>query len=154
MKPRTAILILTPCLIIACIIAANMLSSGEGDDPMVVYKSPTCGCCVKWIEHVEARGFEVISHDSNAMRSIKETNGVPQRGYSCHTAIVDGYVIEGHVPAEYIVQLLEEKPEVAGLTVPGMPIGSPGMEGPNPESYIVYAFDSRGAMTEYATVSP
>lgn len=103
---------------------------------------------------MEDAGFNVTAYDRTDMRAVKENNGVPVRGYSCHTAVVDGYVIEGHVPAEYVLSLLESKPEVNGLVVPNMPIGSPGMEGPNPESYVVYAFDNRGAMNEYATVTP
>ena len=153
MKGKTAILILTPCLIGAAILAATLRSPSTGAD-MVVYKSATCGCCVKWIDHMEDAGFNVTAYDRTDMRTVKENNGVPVRGYSCHTAVVDGYVIEGHVPAEYVLSLLESKPEVNGLVVPNMPIGSPGMEGPNPESYVVYAFDNRGAMNEYATVTP
>ncbi|MDE2731643.1 MAG: DUF411 domain-containing protein [Bacteroidota bacterium] len=151
MKARTAILILTPCLVAAGILAASLRPSSA---EMVVYKSATCGCCVKWIEHMEAAGFKVKAYDRTDMGTIKETYGVPHQGYSCHTAIAEGYVIEGHVPAEYVRKLLDDRPDVSGLTVPNMPIGSPGMEGPNPETYQVYSFDSRGVMNEYATVTP
>jgi len=103
---------------------------------------------------MEAAGFKVKAYDRTDMGTIKETYGVPHQGYSCHTAIAEGYVIEGHVPAEYVRKLLDDRPDVSGLTVPNMPIGSPGMEGPNPETYQVYSFDSRGVMNEYATVTP
>ena len=103
---------------------------------------------------MEAAGFSVQSHDREDMRAVKDTYGVPLRGYSCHTAIIEGYVIEGHVPAEFVQQLLDDSPNVKGLAVPNMPIGSPGMEGPNPEAYTVYSFDNRGAMSEYAQVTP
>ena len=119
-----------------------------------VYKTPTCGCCTKWIEHLEANGFRVEAKELPDLRGLKQTNGIPPRLGSCHTAIVEGYVIEGHVPAQDIARLLEERPAVAGLAVPGMPIGSPGMEGPNPERYEVLSFDSGGRTTVFATHGP
>lgn len=97
---------------------------------MQVWKSPTCGCCADWIRHVEATGgFRVVVHDvgNNAARARL---GLPMRLGSCHTALVDGYVIEGHVPVADVQRLLRERPDALGLTVPGMPIGSPGMDGP------------------------
>ena len=94
----------------------------------VVYKSPTCGCCSKWIDHLEKNGFEVEAKDVPDVTPIKRANGVPPGMTACHTAMVGGYFIEGHVPAEDVKRLLEEHPQIAGLTVPGMPVGSPGME--------------------------
>ncbi len=115
-----------------------------------VYKSATCGCCTKWIEHLEAMGFEVEATDTEEVYLVKEEHGVPRQLESCHTALVDGYVIEGHVPGDVIARLLEERPEVAGLAVPGMPIGSPGMEqGDRVDSYDVIAFDASGATRVY-----
>ena len=118
---------------------------------MTVYKSPTCGCCKNWIEHVKASGFAVEVHDLDDLGEIKDEAGVPDRARSCHTAVVDGYAIEGHVPAETIKRLLKERPKVAGLAVPGMPVGSPGMEVPGQASdkYDVMAFDRSGALTVY-----
>ncbi|MET0642832.1 MAG: DUF411 domain-containing protein [Candidatus Binatia bacterium] len=81
---------------------------------------------------------------------MKSKYGVPQRLYSCHTALIDGYVIEGHVPADLIKRILKERPSIVGLAVPGMPVGSPGMEGPNPEPYEVLTFDKQGRTTVYA----
>ncbi len=129
--------------------AATHVAAGELPT-VAVYKSPTCGCCVKWVEHLEAHGFTVVSHDTNELPRVKATTGVPGELASCHTAIVDGYVVEGHVPADLIVRMLEERPEIAGLAVPGMPMGSPGMEGPYKEAYDVLAFQRNGKTEVYA----
>jgi hypothetical protein len=98
---------------------------------VMVHKSPTCGCCVVWVKHLEAAGFSVKTQDSNDMDAIKSRLGVPAGKGSCHTAEVGGYFVEGHVPAADIKRLLAEKPDARGLTVPGMPLGSPGMEVPD-----------------------
>lgn len=95
---------------------------------IVVYKSPTCNCCSKWIEHLKHAGFKVEAHNESDLNQIRQQLGVPEKLASCHTAIINGYVIEGHVPAEDIRQLLTKRPKARGLAVPGMPIGSPGME--------------------------
>lgn len=102
--------------------------------------------------HLQANGFNVQTNDVNdsQLDAIKAKHGVPRALQSCHTALIGGYVIEGHVPADLILRLLKEKPAVAGLAVPGMPIGSPGMEGPNPEPYDVFAFDRNGRSRLYA----
>src|SRR5215218_9306717 len=119
-------------LALAAAMAQVPLSRAQGAAPMVtVYKSPTCGCCSKWIEHMRSNGFEVKSTDVEDVSSIKAANGVPREAESCHTALVGGYVLEGHVPADSVKRLLSEKPKVAGLAVPGMPMGSPGMEVPS-----------------------
>ena len=101
--------------------------------------------------HLHENGFEEKTEDVADMRPVKAEYGVRPQHQGCHTAVVDGYVIEGHVPAADIKRLLEERPEVAGLTVPGMPVGSPGMEGGLPESYDVLTFDEAGATTVYAS---
>ncbi len=106
-----------------------------------VYKSPTCGCCNDWVNHLKDNGFEVNTYDSNNMGDIKQRLGVTPQLASCHTAMVDGYVLEGHVPAKDIKRLLEQRPKVTGLTVPGMPMGSPGMEGHRVDKYDVLTFD-------------
>jgi len=113
---------------------------------VTVYKSATCGCCSKWITHLENEGFKVVSHDKDDMTSIKVEAGLQPELASCHTAFVDGYVIEGHVPADDIKRLLTEKPPVLGLTAPGMPQKSPGMqpEGDTPQGYDLLAFDKAG----------
>lgn len=105
-----------------------------------VYKSPACGCCHLWVEHLEASGFQVKAQDTDDVSQIKMIAGVPGHLAACHTALVDGFVIEGHVPAAAIQRLLREQPDIQGLAVPGMPAGSPGMPDPNPERYDVIAF--------------
>jgi hypothetical protein len=119
--------------------------------PVTVYKSPTCGCCGKWVEHMRANGFEVTVNDMPDVAPVKDKQGVPTALRSCHTAIVGGYAIEGHVPADLIKKLLQEKPKAAGLAVPGMPMGSPGMEGGSKDTYNVVLFDHAGKTSVYAT---
>jgi len=113
-------------------------------EPITVYKSPTCGCCNKWVSHLQSSGFEVDAINRKDMNSVKSDAGIPRRLASCHTAIIGDYIIEGHVPADDIKRLLKEKPDVAGLTVPGMPMGSPGMEGPRQDRYDVLTFTRSG----------
>ena len=118
----------------------------------VVYKSPTCGCCNNWVEHMRQSGFRVETHDVDNVDPVKDEGHVPMNGRSCHTARVGGYVIEGHVPADLVKKLLAEHPtDVAGLPVPGMVTGSPGMEGPNPQHYDVIAFTKDGQTRVYAS---
>lgn len=99
-----------------------------------VYKSPTCGCCQGWVEHLRESGFAVAVQDVDDLTAIKRMAGVPEALQACHTALVDGYTIEGHVPATAIERLLRERPEIAGLAAPGMPEGSPGMPSPTPSA--------------------
>lgn len=116
-----------------------------------VYKSPTCGCCAKWVEHLRTATFAPDVHEMPDVSPVKTKAGVPASLQSCHTALVGGYVIEGHVPADVIRQLLREKPKIAGLAVPGMPIGSPGMEqGSRVDPYEVIAFTKDGKTSTYA----
>jgi hypothetical protein len=122
--------------------------------PLVeVFKSPTCGCCALWVEHMRKSGFNVRTTDVNDLSEIKKTRGVPGEVQSCHTAVVNGYVVEGHVPPADVHRMLKEKPAIAGIAVGGMPIGSPGMESPyvKAEPYNVMAFDKNGATRVFAT---
>lgn len=124
--------------------------AAEAPREVVVYRSPTCGCCAAWAEHLEAAGFEVEVRDTNDLGRVKAAAGVPARLQSCHTATVGDYVVEGHVPADAIVRLLNERPDVRGLAVPGMPIGSPGMEqGDRKDPYDILAFDEEGRTEVY-----
>jgi hypothetical protein len=118
---------------------------------ITVYKDPSCGCCKSWIEHLIKHGYRVDAKDTPAMTEVKRTLGIPDALTSCHTAVVNGYLIEGHVPAADIARLLKEKPKVAGLAVPGMVTGSPGMEGPTKQHYQVLSFDKNGKTKVFAS---
>ena len=117
---------------------------------MTVYKSPSCGCCAKWVEYLERDGFTVNVVDKPDVTPIKQALGVTPRLASCHTAVIDGYVIEGHVPAADIRRLLAERPPVIGLTAPGMPQFSPGMRSETPRGYDVLSFDQHGGVQLFA----
>lgn len=135
------LLILTGFLILSFGLKAETTATEKAVD-VTVYRSPTCGCCGKWIDHLKQNHFNVKDIVSDDMESIKNKYGVPKEMASCHTAIVDGYVIEGHVPADDINALLKSKPKVVGLAVPGMVTGSPGMEmGGRKDPYDVMSFD-------------
>lgn len=119
---------------------------------VVVFKNESCGCCGSWIDHMQSHGFPVVAHNVDNLNPIKERAGVPYGMGSCHTAEVGGYFIEGHVPAAEVLRLLTEKPQAKGLTVPGMPIGSPGMEqGDRIEPYQVLLVHQDGSTSVYAT---
>lgn len=118
-----------------------------------VWKTPTCGCCGAWVEHLKQAGFDVSATDidQDALDQVKDRLGVPTMLRSCHTAEIGGYVVEGHVPAADIKLLIEYAPKIAGIAVPGMPIGSPGMEmGDEIEPYATVAFDETGPTTIFA----
>jgi hypothetical protein len=136
---------------------ASMLTSQAPDQALptvVVYKTETCGCCNGWVEHLRAAGFTVDARNVRDIMSVKVDAGVPAPLVTCHTALVDGYVVEGHVPADQMKRMLAERPQIAGIGVAGMPTGSPGMEGPNPQPYQVMAFDHDGNMDVYAEIDP
>ncbi|HEY0600971.1 DUF411 domain-containing protein [Brevundimonas sp.] len=101
-----------------------------GSRALAVYKSPTCGCCGGWVTHMRQAGFTVAVHVVEDPGTVRRARGLPDALASCHTAVIDGYAIEGHVPAAAVVRLRAERPEAVGLAVPGMPMGSPGMEAP------------------------
>lgn len=149
-------LIGTAVLAIAAVLGANYLQPPPSvavapPDTVVVYKSPTCSCCSKWIEHLKQAGFKVEAHNESEMSVVKTRLGVPEELASCHTALINGYVIEGHVPAEDIRQLLAKRPKAVGIAVPGMPIGSPGMEvGDRVDSYQTLLFDQEGKTSAFS----
>jgi hypothetical protein len=119
----------------------------------IVYKTPTCGCCSLWVEHLRANGFQVEAKDvsSAEVRAVSKAAGLPEDGTSCHTAKIGNYVVEGHVPASDIHRMLKEKPAIAGIAAPGMPMGSPGMEqGGAKEAYDVVAFTKDGKTSVFA----
>lgn len=116
-----------------------------------VYKNPSCGCCTAWVDHLKAAGFSVDVTETEDTKTVRKRFGMPERLAGCHTAIADGYVIEGHVPAAEVKRLLASKPQAVGLAVPGMPVGSPGMEyGDHKDPYQVLLIDRKGRETVYA----
>jgi hypothetical protein len=120
---------------------------------ITVYKTPQCGCCRTWVDHLRKNGFEVTVHDLDDLSAVKTKLGVPPDLGSCHTAVAGSYVVEGHVPAADIKKLLSTKPKVAGVAVPGMPAGSPGMEVPpgrKADKYDVIAFAKDGKRSVFA----
>jgi hypothetical protein len=131
----------------ATLLSAAALAEGP---KVTVYKSPTCGCCTQWISHLRKDGFEVEPVDVNDLGGVKSMSGIQPEQASCHTAKIDGYVIEGHVPAGDIRRLLAERPDAGGLAVPGMPMGSPGMDSPNPQHYQVLLIGRDGSTQVFA----
>jgi hypothetical protein len=144
----------TAGLVLASIGGRTLLARGETNPstPIVVYKSASCGCCTKWVDHLRASGFAPTVHDEEDMDSVKDTLGVPTGVRSCHTAVLGGYLIEGHVPASDLRSLLAKHPAVAGLAVPGMPSSTPGMAAPGApvEPYEVLTFQADGKTQSYA----
>lgn len=124
---------------------------GPGPESVVVYKRATCNCCAKWVTHLEQAGFEVEVHNESDLGAQQNALGVPKPLRACHTALVGGYVVEGHVPAGDIRRLLTEKPQARGIAVPGMPIGSPGMEmGERRDAYATLLFQPDGKTAVFA----
>jgi hypothetical protein len=115
-----------------------------------VFKSPYCGCCGKWVEHLRQSGFEVKAHDVEDVPAVRQKLGMPDRLGSCHTAKIGGYLVEGHVPAADIQRLLKEKPKALGIAVPSMPPGSPGMESSKPIPYQTLLVQSDGSTRIFA----
>ena len=131
----------------------GMRTAAQTPPPVRVYRDPTCGCCGLWVERLRKAGFAATVTEVEDIGAIKTKYGVPPRVSSCHTALVGNYVLEGHVPVEDIRRLLQERPDIAGIGVPGMPIGSPGMEvaGMKPQAYDVLAFDKKGTTRVFSS---
>ena len=141
-------------VLVAALLVTIAGATAQQKPPMVeVYKSPTCGCCSAWVAHLRDQGFEVRTIESDKVDELKATHRIPRQVLSCHTALVSGYVVEGHVPAADVARLLKERPAIAGIAVPGMPIGSPGMEvpGTKPQPFDVIAFGKDGSTRVFAT---
>jgi hypothetical protein len=171
-RPRRSIaaLLLPAAAVLACNSAAPAKSAESASVPaaagaaptiataaaaaaptLVVYKTPTCGCCKAWVSAMQDAGFTVEVHDVADLAPVKHAAGVPSELEACHTARIGGYVVEGHVPAADIRRLLAERPDVAGIATPGMPVGSPGMEGPYKDRYDVMTFGTDGRTTVFAS---
>ncbi len=122
----------------------------SGTLDMIVYRSPSCGCCGVWVEHAKKHGFKIKDIKTESIEALKQKYNLPPELVSCHTTIIDGYVMEGHIPADDIKRFLLQKPELAGLAVPGMPIGTPGMEARDlKQPFQVLAFNDEGEVEVY-----
>ena len=156
---------LAPAVLAVAVIAANVVAFAQpktqartasskpaatAKTAVTVYKTPTCGCCGNWVQYMNTQGFACTVTNQADLNDVKVKHGVPANLQSCHTSLVGGYVIEGHVPAEDIQRLLREKPAIVGLAAPGMPAGSPGMDVPNSPAYDVIAFEKDGRQRVYA----
>ncbi len=142
-------------VLVAAVVTGSMLvraDQGNQSLPAVtVYKDANCGCCSLWVTHMERAGFRVTATNTADMPALRAKHGVPAHVQSCHTAIVDGFIVEGHVPAEDVKRMLTSRPAVKGIAVPGMPVGSPGMEqGTVKHAYSVLTFDAAGRTTVFA----
>jgi hypothetical protein len=148
-------------LAVAAAVAVPAYASQAGRKPaaadgqaITVYRTATCGCCGKWVDHLKTAGFTPTVHIVENTDAAPPAKGVPAQLRSCHSATLEGYNVEGHVPAEVIRQLLKERPKVQGIAVPGMPAGSPGMESPSPVAYDVVAYDAGGKTSVFKRVEP
>jgi hypothetical protein len=150
MPNRRQFLVASAAGVLAPVAFTRRLAAMEANPVITVYKDPNCGCCAKWVKHLAANGFVTMVHDSSDMDAVKKNMRVPADLQSCHTALVDRYVIEGHVPASDIKKLLASKEKVQGLAAPGMPMGSPGMEGSSSDPYDVIAFSTDGTKRVFA----
>ncbi len=149
-EPKSAATAAAPTSATPAAAPATLASNSAALIPIKVYKDPNCGCCKEWVKNLEANGFKVETMDMPDLSLLKQKYGVKREIQACHTAVVGGYVVEGHVPADLIKKMLAEKPAIAGIAVPGMPQGSPGMEGANKEPYNVLTFDRAGRTAVYA----
>ena len=132
----------------AAVLGLPLFAAAAG--PVIdVYKSAACGCCGEWVRHLEASGFTVRAKNVDMPAQYRQRAGIPDQFGSCHTGMVNGYAIEGHVPASDIKRLLRDKPQAKGLDVPAMPMGSPGMEGPRKDPYDVFLVKANGATAVY-----
>ena len=125
-------------------------TKAQAADTVTVYRSRTCGCCGKWVQHLKDNGFQVVEHIVERVEDAPNRNRVPEKLRSCHIATVRRYLVEGHVPADVVKDMLKKRPEIEGIAVAGMPAGSPGMESPNPEPYEVIAWTKAGKSWTFA----
>ena len=131
--------------------SSEPVSANASTDVVTVYKTEACGCCLKWVDHLKANDFAVEVVNVASTAPTREKFGVPPQLLSCHTGTIDGYWVEGHVPADLVKQLITDKPgDIRGISAPGMPAGSPGMEGPNPVTYDIVAYHADGTTSVYA----
>jgi len=156
MKKRSTQILALAAALITISLTTAAVRSGSSVPPVkkptiTVYKDPSCGCCKNWIAYLAKHGYTVVAKDTPNMTEVKHSLGVPDGLTACHTAVVNGYLIEGHVSAEDIDRLLAQKPTIAGIAVPGMPMSSPGMDGPRTQGYQVLSFDKTGKTKVFAS---
>lgn len=137
-------------MLLAALFAPAALAAGA----LEVYSDPSCGCCGAWVDYLRTQGYAVTVHQDQPVAAVKARLGMPPGAMSCHTAVIDGYVVEGHVPVGDIRRLLAERPDAIGIAAPGMPMGSPGMEMGVPERYEVVLIGRDGSTRVYATHAP
>jgi hypothetical protein len=148
---RRAALASLTSVALAPLVIARTAAQTQAKPSVVVYKDPNCGCCHNWVEHMKANGFVVTTKDSADVNSVKRAHSVAQPLWSCHTALIGSYVIEGHVPAADVKRFLAQPPKgVIGLAIPGMPASAPGMDVKPFQPYTVLAFDANGKTTAFA----
>jgi hypothetical protein len=148
MAHRTAFARRTALILLAGTAALPLASTWAAEDQVItVHKDPNCGCCTGWVRHLQKAGFTVKTIETTDLDVVKTRLGVPADLAACHTAQVAEYLVEGHVPAVALIRLLDERPDARGLAVPGMPVGSPGMEGGTPQPYGVVLFGPTGRRT-------
>lgn len=155
MKKRSPQILALAAALVTISLTTAAVRSGSPIPPakkptITVYKDPSCGCCKNWIAYLARHGYTVVAKDTPDMTEIKHSLGVPAGLTACHTAVVNGYIVEGHVSAEDIDRLLAQKPTIAGIAVPGMPMSSPGMDGPRTQGYQVISFDKTGHTKVFA----
>ncbi len=131
-------------LFLGMVLAAPLDTTADAAKMATVYKDPQCGCCNGYIAHLRNNGFEVEAVNLDNMSPLKRMAGVPEPLESCHTMVIDGYVVEGHVPLAAIDRMLREKPTIKGIALPGMPAGSPGMGGHKERRFAIYGFSGQG----------
>ncbi|MCX7543865.1 DUF411 domain-containing protein [Marinicella gelatinilytica] len=156
LKNTLSVVLATLIFLMLPTMSVHASKTDTADHALTVYKSATCGCCVKWIDHANDNGLSAKGINTVQLNKLKDQHQVPANYRSCHTAISrDGYVFEGHIPAKFVQKFLQEKPDnYIGLVVPGMPVGSPGMEYQNKFSpYVIMAFDKNGSLTPYAEIN-
>lgn len=141
--------------VLAAIVASFFIFSGEkvsAQYEATMYKSPSCGCCVKYAPYVEDKGIDVNTVATEGIENIKQQYGVPTSMESCHTMVIEGYFVEGHIPKEAIDKLLLERPDIDGIALPGMPAGSPGMPGTKNGDFIIYSIKDRNVVGEFMRI--
>ena len=131
--------------VLSFLVMTTAFASDATVKDIVVYKNPDCGCCTKWVQYLQDNDYNVTIEDTRDVPAVKQRLGVPEKLAACHTAVIDGYVVEGHITHRDIKRLLLFRPDITGIAVPGMPIGTPGMErGDSKQSYDVISFDDQG----------